>query len=110
MQEISKEITSAIISISGRDFYISKGVVLSTFSLKKEIGDTFQIPVIIAFDDKNQIVNKKCVAEGLVEDNYKDVKVTCFKMKNRTRTRRSRGSRSHCTRFRITKINIGGNK
>ena len=70
MQEISKEITSAIGSISGRDFYILEGVVIATFSLKKEIGDTFNIPVIGAFDSHNQIINKTCGAQGIVENFY----------------------------------------
>jgi ribosomal protein L21 len=104
-----KSISKAIIKLSGRDFTVKKNMILSTFSLKKEIGEEFEIPVIIAFDEEHNIVEKKCVVTATVKNNFKDKKVHSFKMVNRTRTRRLRGSRSHCTQIEIIKLTVGGN-
>jgi ribosomal protein L21 len=104
MQQISR----AVIKLSGRDFIVSKDTILSTFSLKKSIGEKITIPVVCCFDEANHLVSKTYVATAVVENNYKDKKVQSFKMKNRTRTRRSRGSRSHCTTIKITDILLGG--
>lgn len=98
----------AIIKISGRDVTVTKDMILSTFSLKKEVNEIVTMPVIVCFDEKDNIINQICTVTGVVKNNYKDKKVHSFKMRNRTRTRRLRGSRAHCTTIKITNINVGG--
>lgn len=101
------EVSRAIIQLSGRDFIVKEGMILSTFSLKKDIGQEITIPVIISFDGNNNIISKKCTVTAVVENNYKEKKVHAFKMKNRTRTRRLRGSRAHCTTIKIKNLTVG---
>lgn len=97
----------AIIKLSGRDFLVKEGMILSTFSINKNVGEEINLPVLISFDEKNNI-SKECKVTAIVENNYKAEKVHAFKMKNRTRTRRLRGSRAHCTTIKITNVKIGG--
>lgn len=102
------EVSRAIIKLSGRDFIVKENMILSTFSLNKEIGQEINIPVLMSFDVNNNIISKECIATAIVENNYKEKKVHAFKMKNRTRTRRLRGSRAHCTTIKIKSLKIGG--
>ena len=100
-------VSRAIIKLSGRDFIVKENMILSTFSLGREIGEEITIPVLMSFDVNNNIISKKCIVTATVEDNYKEKKVHAFKMKNRTRTRRLRGSRAHCTTIKIQTITVG---
>lgn len=102
------EVSRAIIKLSGRDFIVKENMILSTFSLNKEIGQEITIPVLMSFDVNNNIISKECIVTAIVENNYKEKKVHAFKMKNRTRTRRLRGSRAHCTTIKIKSLKIGG--
>jgi large subunit ribosomal protein L21 len=101
-------ISKAIIKLSGRDFTVEKHMILSTFSLNKEVGEEVLLPVTIAFDDENNIIEKTCTVKAIVENNFKDKKVISFKMKNRTRTRRVRNSRASCTKIKIIELTVGG--
>jgi ribosomal protein L21 len=101
-------VSRAIIQLSGRDFIVRENMILSTFSLKKDIGQEINLPVLMSFDVNGKIITEKCTVKATVENNYKEKKVHAFKMKNRTRTRRLRGSRAHCTTIKINSLTIGG--
>lgn len=104
---IEEKISKAIISISGRDLMVKENMAFSTFFLKKLPGEKISFPIKISFSQNGNILQGKYFAYGIIEKNFKGKKVHAFKMKNRTRTRRLRGSRPCLSQVKILEFSEG---
>lgn len=101
-------ISKAIIRLSGREVLVSANEKIVTFNLNTNEKETIEVPAIISFDDKGNIVNEKAQVELHIKRNFLGKKVQAVKRKNRTRTFRTRGSRPHLTTVEVKQIKKGG--
>ncbi|MBU1083201.1 50S ribosomal protein L21 [Patescibacteria group bacterium] len=100
----------AIIRTGGKQYLVNVGDIVDIEKLEGVSGDkvTFE-EVLAVFGDKNEItLGDPVIADAKVEgeliDQYKDKKILVFKMKRRTRYRKTQGHRQNLTKVKITKI------
>lgn len=104
----------AVAQIGGHQALVKKGDVLSVDKIDVENGKTVEFPVLMVSEsDGNNFQMGTPLLSGVtvkakVLDQYKDEKVTTFKMKPRKRYRRTIGHRTQLTKIEITEIKVSG--
>lgn len=98
----------AIIKTGGKQYKVTKDMVITVEKLPQEIGATVELPVIFLNDGKKIVAdaatleNAKVTAEVL--DQFKGEKVIAFKFQKRKRYKRTKGHRQQLTKLKITDI------
>ncbi|MFH1699834.1 MAG: 50S ribosomal protein L21 [Candidatus Zixiibacteriota bacterium] len=100
----------AVIETGGTQFTVEEGALVKVPKLDGAVGEKVTIDkvLLISGNDKpvvgNPYVENATVeAELLAQD--KDEKITVYKIKRRTKYRRTKGHRQSYTELKITKIN-----
>lgn len=98
----------AVIQVGGKQFLVKEGDQLLVENLNKEPKDTLDMPILMAFNDANEVevgapeLAKKATVE--VVENVKGDKVRVAKFKAKVRYRKVRGFRPQLTKIKIVKI------
>ena len=95
----------AVVRSGGKQYRVEEGLLLTVASLEGEPGKkvTFGEVLLVADGDAVKAVGKATVT-GEIVGHGKTEKLTIFRYKNKTRSRRKAGHRSKTTTVRITKI------
>lgn len=101
----------AVIAISGTQYQVSEGQVITVDNQSLENGKNATInDVLLTVDDEKVSVGTPTVKDASVQyevlKNYQGKKVDVFKFKSKSRYRRSAGFRPQLTDIKITKINF----
>lgn len=99
----------AIVRTGGKQYKVTKDATLTVEKLEAEIGDTFELEVLMTGDDKgaklgDAVKGAKVTAE--IVDQNRDKKVIIFKKKRRHNYRRKKGHRQYQSVIKITDIKV----
>ena len=95
----------AVVRSGGKQYRVEEGLLLTVASLDGEPGKevTFGEVLLVADGDTVKATDKATVT-GEIVGHGKTEKLTVFRYKNKTRSRKKTGHRSKTTTVRITKI------
>ena len=95
----------AVVRSGGKQYRVEEGLLLTVASLEGEPGKkvTFGEVLLVADGDAVKAAGKATVT-GEIVGHGKTEKLTIFRYKNKTRSRKKTGHRSKTTTVRITKI------
>ena len=98
----------AIANISGKQYKVEAGSIITVDRLNAEVGDTISFPVMLTVDGSkvkagNPVV-KDVVAMAKVIAHVQDKKITVFKYKPKKNERKKQGHRQPYTKISIESI------
>ena len=99
----------AIANISGKQYKVEAGSIITVDRLNAEVGDTISFPVMLTVDGSkvkagNPVV-KDVVAMAKVIAHVQDKKITVYKYKPKKGYHKKQGHRQPYTKVEIVKIN-----
>jgi large subunit ribosomal protein L21 len=100
----------AVIAISGTQYQVSEGQIITVDHLDLKEGDTSTTDQVLLIVDGEKVdlgtpLVKKATVDYQVIKHYQDKKIRVFKYKAKSRYRKTQGHRSQLTDIKITKIN-----
>jgi len=98
----------AIANISGKQYKVEAGSIITVDRLNAEVGDTISFPVMLTVDGSkvkagNPVV-KDVVAMAKVVAHVQDKKITVYKYKPKKNERKKQGHRQPYTKISIESI------
>ena len=107
--EISRTMAYAIIKTGGKQYRVSEGQHLDVEKLELAVGDQTTLNEVLFYSDGSAANIGDPMIEGAsvtasVIDQFRDKKVTAFKLKRRKGYHKTKGHRRHLTRLRIDSI------
>lgn len=97
----------AVVRSGGKQYRVEEGALITVPSVAGEPGSTVTLGEVLMLSDNDQVqaagsasVTAEIIAHG------KGEKITVFRYKNKTRARKTMGSRAKSTTLRITKIEV----
>ncbi len=98
----------AVIQVGGKQYLVKEGDQLVVENLNKEPQDKVEFPVLMAFNEANEVelgtpeLSSKVTGE--VVENMKGDKIRVAKFKAKVRYRKVRGFRAQLTKVKIVKV------
>ena len=93
----------AVISISGRQYTVSKGDKFAINSVQNEVGETLTPDVLMTIDGSDMTLAKGKVELKVLEHKLGE-KIRVYKMKAKKRYRRNKGHRQHLTYVEVVSV------
>ena len=101
----------AIVKVSGCQFLVKEGDVVTVPHLESEPGTTVPLEVLFLRTDDKAVVGNPTVpganVEAEVVSHIRNSKITIYKFIRRENYRRKKGHRQQMTRVKIARINPG---
>jgi large subunit ribosomal protein L21 len=101
----------AIVKVSGCQYLVKEGDVVTVPHLESEPGTTVPLEVLFLRTDDKAVVGSPTVTGAQVEaevvDHIRAAKVTIYKFIRRENYRRKKGHRQQLTRVKISRISAG---
>ena len=95
----------AVVRSGGKQYRVEEGLLLTVASLEGEPGKTVTFGEVLLVADGDSVkAAGKATVTGEIVGHGKTEKLTIFRYKNKTRSRKKTGHRSKTTTVRITKI------
>ena len=97
----------AVVRSGGKQYRVEEGALITVPSVEGEPGSTVTLDEVLMLSEGDEVreagsasVTAEIVSHG------KGEKITVFRYKNKTRARKTMGSRARSTTLRITKIGV----
>jgi large subunit ribosomal protein L21 len=100
----------AIVEIGSKQFIVKVGDVIEVDHQEAEVGDKVSLTTYLTATEDGKTVNvgtpvvTGSKVEAKVLEQFRDDKITVFKMKSKKRYARTKGFRAHRTKLEITKV------
>ncbi len=97
----------AVVRSGGKQYRVEEGAVITVASVSGDPGSTVTLDEVLMVADGDEVRapgSASVIAE--IVGHGKGEKITVFRYKNKTRARKTMGSRAKSTTLRITKIEV----
>ena len=97
----------AVVRSGGKQYRVEEGALITVPSVEGEPGSTVTLDEVLMLSEGDEVreAGSASVTAEIVS-NGKGEKITVFRSKNKTRARKTMGSRAKSTTLRITKIGV----
>lgn len=97
----------AVVRSGGKQYRVEEGALITVPSVDGEPGSTVQLgDALMVGDDDGVRASGSAAVTAEIVSHGKGEKITVFRYKNKTRARKTMGSRAKSTTLRITKIGV----
>ncbi len=101
----------AIVKVSGCQYLVKEGDIVTVPHLESEPGSTVPLEVLFLRTDDKAVIGSPTVPDAEVQaeviDHIRAKKITIYKFQRRENYRRKKGHRQQLTRVKIARINPG---
>lgn len=97
----------AVVRSGGKQYRVEEGALITVPSVAGEPGSTVTLGEVLMLSDNDQVqASGSASVTAEIVSHGKGEKITVFRYKNKTRARKTMGSRAKSTTLRITKIEV----
>lgn len=97
----------AVVRSGGKQYRVEEGALITVPSVEGEPGSTVTLDEVLMLSDNDEVRSaEKASVTAEIVAHGKGEKIKVFRYKNKTRARKTMGSRAKSTTLRITKIEV----